>query len=105
MAALLQAAIPLLPDRSISLYATTLLHSFTAPQDAGQAGSTLIEPLSQQEVRVLRLLAAGLSNADIARELIVSTNTVKTHVKSIYRKLSINSLEEARLVGRELNLL
>jgi LuxR family maltose regulon positive regulatory protein len=56
-------------------------------------------------VRVLRLLAAGLSNADIARELIVSTNTVKTHVKSIYRKLSINSLEEARLVGRELNLL
>ena len=54
---------------------------------------------------VLRLLAAGMSNADIARELTVSTNTVKTHVKSIYRKLSINSREEARQMGHELNLL
>ena len=47
-----------------------------------------MEALSQQELRVLRLLVAGLSNADIARELVVSTNTIKTHVKSIYRKLN-----------------
>ena len=40
----------------------------------------------------------------IARELIVSTNTVKTHVKSIYRKLEINSREEARRVAKELKL-
>ncbi len=105
MAALLQAAIPLLSDRALSLYATTLLHSFTHTGAPGKPGSTLIEPLSQQELRVLRLLAAGLSNADIARELVVSTNTIKTQVKSIYRKLSINSREEARQVGRELNLL
>jgi LuxR family maltose regulon positive regulatory protein len=51
------------------------------------------------------LLVAGLSNADIARELIVSTNTIKTHVKNIYRKLSVRSREEAREVARELKLL
>ncbi len=105
MVALLQAAIHLLPERSNALYAAVLLQSVTSLETRDQAGSAVIEPLSQQEVRVLRLLAAGLSNADIARELIVSTNTVKTHVKSIYRKLSINSRDEARQVGRELNLL
>ncbi len=101
MAALLQAAIPLLPEKTISLYARSLLQSFNPELTAQRT----IEPLSQQEVRVLRLLAAGLSNTDIARELVVSTNTVKTHVKSIYRKLGINSREEARQMGRELNLL
>jgi LuxR family maltose regulon positive regulatory protein len=65
----------------------------------------LVEPLSRQELRVLRLLVAGLSNADIAQELVVSANTVKTHVKSIYRKLDISSRDEAREVARELRLL
>lgn len=105
MAALLQAVVNLLPDRTIGLYARSLLHSFNPELLAQQAGTTPVEPLSQQEVRVLRLLVAGMSNPDIARELTVSTNTVKTHVKSIYRKLSINSREEARQMGRELNLL
>jgi len=63
-----------------------------------------VEPLSPQELRVLRLVVVGLSNADIAQELVVSTNTVKTHVKSIYRKLNVNSREEAREVARELKL-
>jgi LuxR family maltose regulon positive regulatory protein len=64
-----------------------------------------VEALSQQETRVLRLLAAGLSNAAIAKELVVSANTIKTHVKSIYRKLGVNSREEAREVARGLKLL
>ncbi len=54
---------------------------------------------------MLRLLVAGLSNSDIAQELVVSTNTIKTHVKSIYRKLNIASREEAREVAHELKLL
>jgi LuxR family maltose regulon positive regulatory protein len=108
MAALLQTVVPTLTNRALRLFATSLLHSF-APEltshstsDGTQAG---IEAISQQELRVLRLLAAGLSNADIARELIVSTNTVKTHVKSIYRKLNVNSRHEAREVARELKLI
>ena len=65
----------------------------------------LVEPLSEQERRVLRLLAAGMSNPDIARELVVSVNTVKTQLQSIYRKLNVNSRAEARAAARRLNLL
>ncbi|MGH2522525.1 MAG: response regulator transcription factor, partial [Anaerolineales bacterium] len=77
----------------------------TPPASALPASSPLLEPLSPQERRVLRLLAAGLSNPEIARELAVSPNTIKTQVKSIYRKLNVNTREEAREVARELNLL
>ncbi len=62
------------------------------------------EPLSPQEQRVLRLLAAGLSNPEIARELVVSTNTIKTQLQSIYRKLNVSNREQAREIARELNL-
>jgi len=48
---------------------------------------------------------AGLSNADIAQELIVSTNTIKTHVKSIYCQLNVKSRDETPEVASELNLL
>jgi LuxR family maltose regulon positive regulatory protein len=108
MAALLQAFLPSLPNRTLSLFATTLLHSFpmgAMPLGAGTRSEVQIEALSQQEIRVLRLLVAGLSNADIARELVVSTNTIKTHVKSVYRKLNVKSREEVRDVARELKLL
>jgi LuxR family maltose regulon positive regulatory protein len=108
MVALLQATLATLPNRTLSLFASTLLHSF-APEIKSPSTATnsavQIEPLSRQELRVLRLLVAGLANADIARELVVSTNTIKTHVKSIYRKLNVNSREEARGVARELKLL
>jgi LuxR family transcriptional regulator, maltose regulon positive regulatory protein len=65
----------------------------------------LIEPLSPQEQRVLRLLAAGLSNPKMAQELIVSVNTIKTQVQSIYRKLDVTSRKEARATAQRLNLL
>jgi LuxR family maltose regulon positive regulatory protein len=107
MVSLLQASLSSLPNRTLSLFASTLLHSFPPGQfaDQGNVGSAvLIEPLSQQEQRVLKLLVAGLSNGEIASELVVSANTIKTHVKSIYRKLNINSREEARTVAKELKL-
>jgi len=61
--------------------------------------------MTNTHVRGMRLLVAGLSNADIAQELIVSTNTIKTHVKSIYRKLNVKSRDEAPEVASRLNLL
>jgi LuxR family maltose regulon positive regulatory protein len=64
------------------------------PPAAGLPASP--EPLSPQEQRVLRLLDAGLSNPEIAEELVVSVNTIKTHVQSIYRKLGVSSRREAR---------
>lgn len=108
MAELLQAVIPRLPRRSLVLYTTTLLHSFSLEvitQPASADSGLLVEPLSPQEQRVLRLLAAGLSNPEIARELFVSLNTIKTQVKSIYRKLNVSSRSEASQVARDLNLL
>ncbi len=99
---MLQAALPSQTNRSLSLYAATLLHSFNPELLAGQGAAASVEPLSPQELRVLRLLAAGLTNAEIAQELVVSTNTVKTQVKSIYRKLDVRSRDEARQVARQL---
>jgi LuxR family transcriptional regulator, maltose regulon positive regulatory protein len=108
MAALIQASLSSLPNRTLSLFATTLMHSFPAEATAHltvTSSTVHIEALSQQEVRVLRLLVAGLSNTDIARELVVSNNTIKTHVKSIYRKLNVSSRDEARELAKELKLL
>jgi LuxR family maltose regulon positive regulatory protein len=102
LAELLQALLPSLADRSLNLYAATLLHSFNPELLSGQGAPASVEPLSPQELRVLRLLAAGLTNAEIAQELVVSTNTVKTQVKSIYRKLNVRSRQEARQVARQL---
>jgi LuxR family maltose regulon positive regulatory protein len=63
------------------------------------------EPLSMQEQRVLRLLAAGLSNIEIARELVVSINTVRSQVQSIYRKLQVHNRHAASAAARNLHLL
>src|SRR5579859_3707494 len=114
MAELLRAALPGLARRPLAAYAASLLRAFSAPRPTAAAGphgepggrrSPLFEPLSPQEQRVLRLLVAGLSNAAIARELVVSTNTVKTQLKSIYRKLDVANRDEAADAARELDLL
>jgi LuxR family maltose regulon positive regulatory protein len=64
-----------------------------------------MESLSSQEQRILRLLVAGRSNPEIADALVVSVNTVKTHVQSLYRKLGVHNRVEASSVARRLSLL
>ena len=63
------------------------------------------EPLSERERAVLRLMPTILANTEIAGELFVSVNTVKTHLRSIYRKLDVGSRREAVAKARELELL
>jgi LuxR family maltose regulon positive regulatory protein len=73
---------------------------------AGTAGSTsLAEPLSEREEEVLRLLAAGLTNAEIAATLIVAPSTVKTHVNRVLGKLAAANRTQAVAHARELGIL
>jgi len=69
------------------------------------APAELLEPLSSREGEVLRFLPTMMSNADIASELYVSVNTVKTHVKSIYRKLEVTRRQDAVRRARQLHIL
>ncbi len=64
----------------------------------------LIDPLSERELEVLSLVTQGLSNHEIAKELFVAISTVKTHVKSIYRKLNVSNRFEAIERVRDLSL-
>jgi LuxR family maltose regulon positive regulatory protein len=65
----------------------------------------LLEPLSPRELAVLRYLPTMMSNQEIAAELFVSVNTVKTHLKAIYRKLDVADRREAVNRARSLELL
>jgi LuxR family maltose regulon positive regulatory protein len=65
----------------------------------------LIEPLSERELEVLRLIAAGLSNRKIAEKLVVAVGTVKAHTSSIYGKLGVRSRTQAAARARELKLI
>src|ERR671917_1232478 len=65
----------------------------------------LPEVLSERELEVLQLIAAGKSNRRIAEDLFVSVGTVKTHINNLYRKLDAHSRTQAVARARELKLL
>jgi LuxR family maltose regulon positive regulatory protein len=70
------------------------------------SGATdLPDPLTEREHAVLRFLATTLSTTEIADEMCLSVNTVKTHLAAIYRKLTASKRKEAVLRARELELL
>jgi LuxR family maltose regulon positive regulatory protein len=69
------------------------------------AQSGLPEPLSARELDVLRLLAAGRSNPEIAEALYISLNTVKAHVKSVFGKLGVHNRSQALLRAQELKVI
>jgi LuxR family maltose regulon positive regulatory protein len=66
---------------------------------------SLIEPLSERETEILRLIVAGLSNPEIAEELIIAESTVKTHINHIYAKLNVTSRTQSIAKARSLKLL
>jgi LuxR family transcriptional regulator, maltose regulon positive regulatory protein len=70
-----------------------------------RCGSEIVEPLSQRELEVLRLLRSDLSGPEIARELILSLATVRTHTQNIYAKLGVNHRRAAIRRAEELKLL
>ena len=73
--------------------------------DHSDVAPALVEPLTDRERTVLARMALAMSVADIAADLHVSTNTVKTHQKSLYRKLSVQRANDAVRRGRQLQLI
>ena len=63
------------------------------------------DELSERELGVLRLLASDLTQREIGRELYLSLNTVKSHTRSIFRKLGVSGREQAVARARELDLI
>jgi LuxR family maltose regulon positive regulatory protein len=65
----------------------------------------LIEPISDRELQVLRLLATDLSAPEIAQELVIAVSTVRSHIKHIYGKLDAHSRHEAVQRAKSIHLL
>ncbi|MGE3985657.1 MAG: LuxR C-terminal-related transcriptional regulator, partial [Dehalococcoidia bacterium] len=105
MAALLEAAV----QRGIAVsYARRLLDAFGVVDEKPSTASASTAPqqlLSERELDVLRLLRGDLDGPEIARELVVSLNTMRTHTKSIYSKLGVSTRRAAVRRAEELNLI
>ena len=92
-------------QRDASPYTRTLLAAAVTTESPGPVKQPLIEPLSERELDVLRLLRSDLGGPDIARELAVSLATVRTHTQSVYAKLGVNSRRAAVQRAADLGLL
>jgi len=97
-------------DHPLSDYVDKLLAAFTQPVAAPKSAiihqkSDMIEPLSERELEVLKLLRSELSGPEIAQQLIVSLHTLRTHTNNIYNKLGVNNRRAAVRRAEELDLL
>jgi LuxR family maltose regulon positive regulatory protein len=97
-------------EHRLIVYVDRLLAVFTqsaamTQSEISNRKSKMIEPLSERELDVLKLLATELDGPDMARELVVSLNTLRTHTKNIYSKLGVNNRRAAIRRAEELGLL
>jgi ATP/maltotriose-dependent transcriptional regulator MalT len=86
-------------------YIARLLAAVAQEATAPATNERLPEPLSEREMEVLALIAAGESNEQIAAKLFVSLSTVKTHINRLYRKLGARSRTQAVACARELDII
>ncbi len=97
------------PYVALLLHACGETNTLAGPRAATDPGprapAPLDEPLSKRELEVLHLMAAGKSNAEIARALVIAITTVKAHANSIFGKLGVRSRTQAIAQARELHLL
>jgi LuxR family maltose regulon positive regulatory protein len=95
---------------SAPVYAARLLGLLRRPAKGGArtaapSNGDLLDPVSERELEVLRLIGAGLSNAEIGAALVIAQATVKRHINSLYSKLGVHSRTQALDKARRLRLL
>ncbi len=106
MLTLLHHAAAATPDRVVQAYAGRLLERAPTSREAGaESQQTPGGPLSQRELEVLRLLDSELTGPEIARELYVTLNTLRTHTKRIFTKLDVTTRAAAVRRAHERGLL
>ena len=86
-------------------YASRLLGALGETAPPAEGGASLPEPLTSREVEILRLIAAGMRNQEIADELVISVATVKRHIANAYGKLGVDHRTEAVARANELRLI
>ncbi|HTD18743.1 MAG TPA: LuxR C-terminal-related transcriptional regulator, partial [Ktedonobacteraceae bacterium] len=98
------------PDSKLDAYVQRILVAMS-PKSAQAASldellrQEGLEPLTDRELHILRLLDRDLTNKEIARELVVTSGTVKVHTTNVYRKLSVNNRRAAVTLAKALGLL
>ncbi len=97
---------PMMPDYCGQLLAVFKAEGQQIAHDPEPSpAQSLIDPLTQRELEILTLIAAGLKNKEIAEQLVISLNTVLYHIKNIYSKLGVNKRTLAIAKAKELNLI
>ena len=97
-------------DKTLDAYLQDILAAMDQPPSQSSSKEDLLvrvglEPLTRRELQIVNLLDTDLTNKEIARELVVTTETVKLHTKHVYRKLSVNNRRAAVTLARALGLL
>jgi LuxR family maltose regulon positive regulatory protein len=98
------------PNRAIQIYRDLLLRLFPSEeavpslQNVDQPAG-LVEKLSERELEILRLIATGMSNGQIAKKLYLTINTIRAHSTHIFGKLGVHSRTEAVARAREMGLI
>jgi len=97
-------------DKTLDAYLQDILAAMDQPPAQSSSKEDLLvrvglEPLTRRELQIVNLLDTDLTNKEIARELVVTTETVKLHTKHVYRKLSVNNRRAAVTLARALGLL
>lgn len=105
---LLSAQLTAIREKSLQTYIRAILQAFDArqkqPSTPASDSASLLASLSPQERQILRLLADGMERQEIAEHLVISLNTVKTHLQRLYQKLHVTNRFEAGEIARSLDL-